>query len=203
MMIVPLPRVPGVYAIVNTLNNKRLICFSRNMKHNAEISYSCLNRGKGPVNSSLQSDWDEDSSNFKLEVLEETDNRDRLHYYIRKYNSIESGYNKKYISDSRLYKHLPKESGVYQILNTVNGKLYIGFSSDIQRRVRDHFGELRRGDHNTGDLQKDWNLGHRFVAGTLEMTDDVSREEYFIKIFKSHLSSGYNILTRDGRFKVI
>lgn len=48
-------------------------------------------------------------------------------------------------------------SGVYEILNTTNGKRYIGSTVDLARRERQHFGDLRRGVHRNLHLQSAWN----------------------------------------------
>lgn len=49
------------------------------------------------------------------------------------------------------------QSGVYRILNKVNGKFYIGSAIDIQRRWRQHRHELRSGKHANSYLQNAWN----------------------------------------------
>ena len=53
------------------------------------------------------------------------------------------------------YKEIKTSSGVYEILNTVNGKRYIGSSfSNIRRRAYEHFFYLRRGSHHSSILQR-------------------------------------------------
>lgn len=47
--------------------------------------------------------------------------------------------------------------GIYKILNTVNGKFYIGSAVNLQRRKTRHFSELRNGKHNNKHLQAAWN----------------------------------------------
>lgn len=47
--------------------------------------------------------------------------------------------------------------GVYAIINTVNGKTYIGSSHNIQHRWQDHCRDLRIGRHHSSVLQHAWN----------------------------------------------
>lgn len=47
--------------------------------------------------------------------------------------------------------------GIYEIVNKVNGKRYVGSSVDIEARWRAHLRELRRGSHHAGHLQNSWN----------------------------------------------
>lgn len=49
------------------------------------------------------------------------------------------------------------KSGIYAIVNTVNGKRYIGSSIDIPQRWMQHRKLLRRGKHHSAHLQSAWN----------------------------------------------
>lgn len=49
------------------------------------------------------------------------------------------------------------KSGVYTIKNIVNGKIYIGSSSDIKSRIRNHLNLLRKGKHHNVILQRSFN----------------------------------------------
>lgn len=49
------------------------------------------------------------------------------------------------------------QSGIYEILNTVNGKRYIGSAVNFKRRRREHWAELRRNVHHCQHLQNAWN----------------------------------------------
>ena len=49
-------------------------------------------------------------------------------------------------------------SGVYAIENTLNGKQYIGSTSNLRKRRLDHFGTLRQGKHDNEHLQRSFNL---------------------------------------------
>jgi group I intron endonuclease len=46
--------------------------------------------------------------------------------------------------------------GVYKIENKINGKVYIGQTTDVRSRFSSHRWALRRGDHPSKDLQADW-----------------------------------------------
>lgn len=46
--------------------------------------------------------------------------------------------------------------GVYQVRNTVNGKLLVGASVDLPTILNRHRAELRMGGHRNRELQKDW-----------------------------------------------
>lgn len=65
------------------------------------------------------------------------------------------------------------KSGVYRILNKVNGKFYIGSAIDIARRWRQHRHELRSGKHANSYLQNAWNkhTEEAFQFIILEFTD--------------------------------
>jgi group I intron endonuclease len=47
-------------------------------------------------------------------------------------------------------------SGIYVILNRVNGHMYVGSSYDIEHRWRKHREALRRGKHHSAYLQRAW-----------------------------------------------
>jgi group I intron endonuclease len=54
-------------------------------------------------------------------------------------------------------KSTGKISGIYKVINKVNGKYYVGSSNDIVERWRDHRRELGDGNHVNDHLQKSWN----------------------------------------------
>jgi len=49
------------------------------------------------------------------------------------------------------------ESGIYAIVNKVNGKRYVGSSMNRRRRIQDHRSSLVRQDHPNQHLQRAWN----------------------------------------------
>lgn len=52
---------------------------------------------------------------------------------------------------------LPAIPGIYQILNRVTGKCYIGSAVNIRKRWNCHKTYLRKGDHHSRKLQSSWN----------------------------------------------
>lgn len=49
------------------------------------------------------------------------------------------------------------QTGIYEIVNTVNGKRYVGSSVDIKKRWQAHMLELRKGTHHAQHLQRSFN----------------------------------------------
>lgn len=47
--------------------------------------------------------------------------------------------------------------GVYLIRNSVNGKVYVGSSVNIEQRWRQHKSDLNKNSHHSGHLQAAWN----------------------------------------------
>jgi group I intron endonuclease len=94
---------------------------------------------------------------------------------------------------------MPTICGVYVILNTVNGKLYVGSSVDAYRRFRAHRSLLQRGAHSNPHLQAAWSkYGQRFfefsVVQNCNPDELLSVEHAWIQ--KTHCAdrgTGYNI----------
>jgi hypothetical protein len=57
----------------------------------------------------------------------------------------------------REYKETQRPMGVYQIRNTVNGKVLIGTSVDLPSILNRERAQLRLGAHRNRALQQDWN----------------------------------------------
>jgi Family of unknown function (DUF6150) len=58
---------------------------------------------------------------------------------------------------TREYKESQRPMGVYQVRNTVNGKLLVGASVDLPSILNRHRADLRMGGHRNHELQNDWN----------------------------------------------
>ena len=46
--------------------------------------------------------------------------------------------------------------GIYKILNTVNGKFYIGSTNNLRKRLYEHYRALNLGIHTNKHLQAAW-----------------------------------------------
>ena len=95
------------------------------------------------------------------------------------------------------------KSGIYQIINTVNQKRYIGYSMNISERVMQHKYKLKNRKHCNDHLQSAWNLygEYAFVFEVIEYCDKsklCEREDYWVKVLNTRNSEfGYNIKYTD------
>ena len=92
---------------------------------------------------------------------------------------------------------IPKKSGIYQIRNLVNGKIYVGSSINLRKRMKDHFRDLRNNRHANQHLQKAYNKYglDKFVFEVLEYVEKdvlLKREQYYIDTLNV-VNEGYNI----------
>jgi len=93
--------------------------------------------------------------------------------------------------------------GIYKIENIKNGKLYIGQSKNIRKRLYEHKRTLNCGNHKNTYLQRSWNkYGEKsFSFIIIEECDKLElseKEIIYIAMYKSNVSSfGYN-LTNGG-----
>lgn len=106
----------------------------------------------------------------------------------------------------KLFKNY-RYAGVYKIENKHNGKVYIGSSENVERRLAAHQSNLLRGTHHCKEMQKDFNDKHRFVTDVLyievihnhrSLACDAQRrihhmERKFMKEYNS-IEKGYNSL---------
>lgn len=95
-------------------------------------------------------------------------------------------------------------SGIYQILNTVNGKMYVGSAVNLSKRKVNHFHELRSNKHHSRKLQNAW-IKHgesAFIFEILEVVDDrnllVNREQHWIDTLNVFGEHGYNMTPKAG-----
>lgn len=89
-------------------------------------------------------------------------------------------------------------SGVYRIINTKNGKFYIGSSNNLSRRKREHFHTLRNGTNHSLILQKAFN---KYGESNFKF-EILARcpTKYLFKIeqwFVDNLKPKYNICVKD------
>ena len=99
-------------------------------------------------------------------------------------------------------------SGIYEIVNTVNGKRYIGSAVNIAQRWRQHRCELAKGRHNP-HLRSAWRKHGEaaFEFHVVEFVDDKSnllaREQYYIDSRKPEYNcarvAGSNLGVKHGK----
>ena len=97
------------------------------------------------------------------------------------------------------------QSGIYQIRNTCNGKVYVGSAIRLTRRWTDHKKELNKNKHHSPRLQHAWNKYGKesFVFEVLEFVPDpaslIPREQQWLDLLKcADDRFGYNILSVAG-----
>jgi len=90
-------------------------------------------------------------------------------------------------------------SGIYQITNSINSKIYIGSSINLKQRFNDHKKLLRHDKHPNQHLQSSWvKYGEsNFEFKILEIVNIellLIKEQYYIDFFNSsNKKTGYNI----------
>lgn len=72
----------------------------------------------------------------------------------------------------RAYQERPKRAGVFQIKNTVNGKVLLGSSLNLDGPLNGHRFMLVAGSHRNAALQRDWHE-HGAAAFVLEILEVV------------------------------
>lgn len=90
-------------------------------------------------------------------------------------------------------------SGIYEIVNIINEKRYIGLASNLNSRKQGHIYDLRRGKHGNPYLQNAWNKygESSFIFRCLEECSKENlykREDYWVKVLMTTNDYyGYNI----------
>lgn len=87
--------------------------------------------------------------------------------------------------------------GVYEIINQINGKRYIGQSVNIILRWKDHTKDLNKNESRCTLLQRAWNKygADNFVFNILEECPESDLdyfEKYYISLYDT-VNNGYNI----------
>lgn len=98
-----------------------------------------------------------------------------------------------------------KICGIYQIINKINNKIYIGSSIDVEQRWNTHKRELRSKKHHNKNLQNAWHEygEENFVFEIIELVEDtnqlIDKEQYYIDSTKCCDSDiGYNVSPTAG-----
>lgn len=93
---------------------------------------------------------------------------------------------------------------IYMIINTINKKVYIGSTNNINNRFNNHKNELNRSIHHNEHLQNAWNKYgfDSFEFKTLAVCSDSERnncEQTFMDLYNSQNHDyGYNIRDADA-----
>lgn len=90
-------------------------------------------------------------------------------------------------------------SGIYKITNAVNGAIYIGSTSDFERRWSEHRRKMRQGVSSCNRIQSAWTKygESSFSFSILESVDCdslITREQHWI----DKLSPRYNVIPTAG-----
>lgn len=94
--------------------------------------------------------------------------------------------------------------GIYKIVNSVNGKVYVGSASCLKGRRVAHWGRLRKGNHHSIKLQRAWEKygPEAFEFVVIELVSDkaelIAREQHWIDALGA-ATDGYNICAVAGR----
>ncbi len=91
-----------------------------------------------------------------------------------------------------------KISGIYKIINKINGKYYIGSSNDIERRWYNHKLELRKNKRGNLYLQRAWNkygeCNFNFlIIENVSIDKLLMIEQKYLDICKNNRNLSYNI----------
>lgn len=95
-------------------------------------------------------------------------------------------------------------SGIYAIVNKVNGKRYVGSATRLRYRYAEHVRLLNANRHHSPTLQRAWNKygAEAFEYVVLEVVDDlallIAREQAWIDRYNCTGKRGYNISPTAG-----
>lgn len=99
---------------------------------------------------------------------------------------------------------IPKTSGIYMITCTANGRIYIGSSRNLHKRIEAHKWRLKSHTHKNRHLQRAYDkYGETaFEYQVIEFVMPwmiIEREQYWIDKYKPFGDQGFNIMPRaDG-----
>jgi group I intron endonuclease len=94
---------------------------------------------------------------------------------------------------------MENQSGIYEIVNTVNGKRYIGSARELKTRWRRHRWELRGCRHGNEKLQRAWN---KYGEGAFKFLPILMCQPSMLLFYEQQLldkvKPEYNIAVRAG-----
>lgn len=108
-------------------------------------------------------------------------------------------------------QNILNNSGIYFIKNQITKKLYIGSTSSLLRRYKEHFNTLRRKQHHSAHLQASFNKygSDVFEFGVIEIVDEdslISQEQYWMDLLKPEynmsLTATRNPMTEETRTRI-
>lgn len=93
------------------------------------------------------------------------------------------------------WSEIPETSGVYAIINTLNGKKYVGSTKCFKTRFAEHRSQLRKGNHKNIHLQNAYNkYGEKyFIFSILEECENIQSTLNFIEQKWIDSDGDYNI----------
>ncbi len=100
---------------------------------------------------------------------------------------------------------ITNKPGIYAIKNTVNNRIYVGSSINLQERKCEHYRRLRLGEHCNPFLQADYNKHdgdkvYEFIE--LEIVEDINllieREQHYIDQYFDNQDKCFNICKTAG-----
>lgn len=106
----------------------------------------------------------------------------------------------------RIYKEKPKQAGIFQIINTTNGKILLCSSRNLEGKLNKHRFQLSIQRHPNRELQEDWDRHGEFsfrfeIAEIVQVKDDPKfnlddelslLEEIWIEKIQPFGERGYN-----------
>lgn len=105
-----------------------------------------------------------------------------------------------------IYKEMKFKMGIFQIRNTVNGKIYVEGSTDLDAIWNRHKFQLKMDSHPNVELQKDWkdfgegNFSYEILSEikqddtkTIDYRKEIMQlEKMFIEKLQPFNNNGYN-----------
>ena len=95
------------------------------------------------------------------------------------------------------------QCGIYQIVNTKNGNVYIGSSNDLNRRKSQHFHCLKNGTHTNPKLQSAYNkmpsVFKFFIIELCNESELATLEQKYVEVLWDNGKRCYNVCKEVGR----